>query len=129
MERTQRNNANDVNESQATLAAVASGRDGHDRQVVPVHHQATASGQGSRGERAATGGYKATASINRQFKIGTQNVNTLWQPGKFDNLKKEANRSWECQRLDGLERGKKTTKIGDFSFLEEKVITMELVFL
>ena len=65
-----RENANDVNGSQASQAAVASGRDGHDRQVVPVHHQATAGLQGSRGERAA--------SINGQFKIGTWNVNTIW---------------------------------------------------
>ena len=83
-----RENANDVNGSQASQAAVASGRNGHDRQMVPVYHQATAGGQGSLGERAATGRSKATASINIQFKIGTWNVNTLWQPGKFDNLKK-----------------------------------------
>ena len=83
-----RENANEVNGSQASQAAVASGRDGYDRQVVPVHHQATAGGQGSRGERAATGRYKATASINRQLRIGTWNMITLWQPGKFDNLKK-----------------------------------------
>ena len=83
-----RENANEVNGSQASQAAVASGRDDHDWQVVPVHHQATAGGQGSRGELATTGRYKATASVNRQFRIGTWKVNPLWQRGKFDNFKK-----------------------------------------
>ena len=66
-----RENANSVNGSQASQAAVACNRDGHDWQVAPVHHQVTAGGQDSRGERAATGRYKATASINRKFRIGT----------------------------------------------------------
>ena len=39
MESALRNNENDVNGSHAVQAAVASGRDGHDRQVAPDHQQ------------------------------------------------------------------------------------------
>ena len=60
--------------------------------MVPVHNQVTAGGQVSRGERAAAGRHNATAKMNRDFQFATWNVNTLWQPGKFESLKKEASR-------------------------------------
>ena len=33
-----------------------------------------------------------SARTNREIRVGTWNVNTLGQPGKFDNIKKEAKR-------------------------------------
>ena len=55
--------------------------------MVPVHNPVTAGGQVSRGERAAAGRHNAIAKMHRYFQLATWNVNTLWQPGKFDNLK------------------------------------------
>ena len=69
-----RENVNDVNGSQAVQAAVASGRDDHDRQVIPVHQQATAGGQNGCGERAATGRYIASVKMKRDFRVGAWNV-------------------------------------------------------
>lgn len=79
---------NDVNGSPAGAEAVASGQNDYVQQVASDHHQATVCGQNSHGEQVAAG-QNATARSDRKFKIGTWNVNTLHQPGKLDNLKRE----------------------------------------
>ena len=81
---------NDVNGSSFSEVAVASGRDGHVRQVLPVHHQVPAGGQDHHGERVMTGRDPATARTNIVSRVGTWNVNTLGQAGKFENLKKRS---------------------------------------
>lgn len=64
---------NDVNGSSVNTGAATSGQDDYVSQVSPVRHQATVN--------------------NREIlRIGTWNVNTLFQAGKYDNLKKEMNR-------------------------------------
>lgn len=72
-----RNNPNDVNGRSADADAASSGRDGYAPQVTPVRHQ-------------------ATVSTKQLIRVATWNVNTLYQLGKYDNLKQEMAR----MRLD-----------------------------
>ena len=66
-------NGNDVNGSSARADAVSSGWHRYVRQVPAVR-------------------YQATVRTDKQLRIATWNVNTLFQTGKFDNLVKEAMR-------------------------------------
>lgn len=78
MDRSQRmNNPNDVNGRSANADAASSGRNGYVSQVTPVRHQ-------------------ATVSNKENMRVATWNVNTLYQAGKYDNLKQEMTR----MRLD-----------------------------
>lgn len=67
------NNHNDVNRSSVNTDAASSGQDVYVPQVAPVRHQDTVRNR----ERTI---------------IGTWNVNSLFQAGKYDNLKKEMKR-------------------------------------
>ena len=72
----------------------------HDPQVESDRHQATAGGSPVHAEQVS-GSRRATAAIARTDatrRIATWNVNTLFQVGKFENLKKEAER----MKLDEL---------------------------
>ena len=84
---------NGVNGSTPNGDAVAPGRSGHDRQVLPVRNQATAGGSPGHAEQVPGSRNQATARLDRCCsRIVTWNVNTLYQAGKLDNLKKEAER-------------------------------------
>ena len=87
-----RNSANGVNGSSSNEDAVAPGRSIHDPQVESDRHQATAGGSPVHAEQVS-GSRRATAAMARTDatrRIATWNVNTLFQVGKFENLKKEA---------------------------------------
>ena len=89
-----RNSANGVNGSSSIEEAVAPGRVSHARQVRFDRQQATAGGSPAHAEQVP-GSRRATAATARTDKIkriATWNVNTLFQVGKFENLKKEAKR-------------------------------------
>ena len=89
-----RNSANGVNGSTSSEDAVAPGRNIHVRQVESDRQQATAGDSPMHAERVP-GSRRATAAMartDRPKRIATWNVNTLYQVGKFENLKKEAKR-------------------------------------
>lgn len=87
-----RRNVNGVNGSPPNGVAVAPGRCGHDQRVLPVRHQAAAGDSPGHAQQVAGGRNRATARTDRLYRVATWNVNTLFQAGKFDNLKKEAER-------------------------------------
>ena len=91
-----RSSDNGVNGSTSNEDVVAPGRSNYVQQVFSVRHQATAGGSPGHAQQVSGSRYRATARTDTQKRIATWNVNTLYQAGKFDNLKKEAER----MRLD-----------------------------
>ncbi|XP_063863898.1 craniofacial development protein 2-like [Scylla paramamosain] len=97
MEVPQRENTlNGVNGSISSRDAVAPGRWDHDRQVMPVRNQETAGGSPGHAKQVSGSRNRTSARWDCCRRIATWNVNTLYQVGKLDNLKKEA----EMMKLD-----------------------------
>ena len=84
---------NDVNGSCSQEDAVAPSRA---RLVVSDRHQVTVSGSAVYKQQVLGSRYYATARTDCRRRVATWNVNTLYQAGKFDNLKREVER----MRLD-----------------------------
>ena len=85
-----RNSANGVNGSSSSEDAAAPCRNGYVQQVPSDRHQATAGGSPGHAQQVFGSRYRVTARTDSQKKIASWNVNTLYQAGKFENLKKEA---------------------------------------
>ena len=86
--------SNGVNGGSSIEDAVAPGRIIYDRQVESDRHHASAGGSPGHAEQVP-GRRRATAAMARTDstkRIATWNVNTLFQVGKFENLKREAER-------------------------------------
>ena len=92
MEANIRNTSNGVNGSTATQRTPAPGRYVHSRWVTINRHPATAGGLTGHAQRVSGGRNEATARIDSVRRVATWNVNTLYQTGKLENLKKEAQR-------------------------------------
>lgn len=77
---TDRNRVSDksVKETLRNLRGLSPGREGHAEQVTPDHNPATAANN--------------MKNLRKRIKIGTWNVNTLYQPGKLSNVIKEMKR-------------------------------------
>ena len=83
---------NGVNGSIAVEHTVAPGRYVHSWRVTTDRHPATTSGPSGHAQQVPRGHYQATARTDCIRRIATWNVNTLYQIGKLENLKKEAER-------------------------------------
>ena len=86
------NTTNGVNGSTAEQRVPAPGRNVHSRWVTFDRQRATAGGSTGHAQRVSGGRDRATARTDCARRIATWNVNTLYQAGKFENLKKEARR-------------------------------------
>ena len=84
--------SNGVNGSTSNGNAVAPGRWDHDQQVLPVRNQETAGDSPGHARQVSGSRNRATARLDCCSRIATWNVNTLYQVGKLENLKKEAER-------------------------------------
>ena len=81
-----------VNESPSNEGAVAPGRCSHDQQVLPVCYPAIADGSTRHVQRVPGNRNRVTARSTCCCKLASWNVNTVYQSGKLENLKKEAKR-------------------------------------
>ena len=62
----------------------------HEQQVLPVHYPATADGSSRHAQRVLGNHNRATVGSTCYRKVATWYVNTLYEAGKLENIKKEA---------------------------------------
>ena len=95
MERIQRTNTLKTALTGASIkeGVVPPGQCSQEQQVMPFRYPATADGSSRHTQRVVLGSHNSTTARSTCCrKVATWNVNTLYQAGKVENIKKEARR-------------------------------------